>query len=526
MDNAKLKVLKKCQVDGVYFGKVISPDTFYLPSPRFHYKISSLLTDKTIKKGLVEAPRGTAKSVLSIRAAMHHYLFDNTELDSVIVIQSKTRREAIKRLWTIKNIIEYNRIYRDLFGYHGRDEANMWREDYIKFQYNGHWITIVAIGTGQQVRGILEDGTRVTFYLVDDPEDENNTATEEQMDKNYDVFMAGVATLDMRIGYVRVIGTPIVQNCLVDRIMTNPVGWTVQHYNARESDDGEGVLWKEMYSTEYLDELKADYESKHKLRNYYADYECTIKGQDEGFFKEEYLQYWDGKVEFIGSDAYLRITHEGETLDKLLELDIPIMKPVNIFLGIDPASSTSDRADFSVIMPIAYDSFRNIYILPYFHARVPSTTLADTLIEYIKRLTPCSTHVESTAYQTLLRETVRLRLMSENISAPGLEVPYKPIGKKEERLETLHHFFADKKVYFHPDTYDFVKELIMFGSKRGHDDTLDAFYYATRRLFTPDHIIETSTPAQLNEEEQMIQFRKLYGIKGKELATKSYMGIT
>lgn len=244
--DSKQRVRDKGKSDLIYFGKVLSPpessDTFYLPTPPFHHRVGSLLIDKTIKRALVVAPRGTAKSVLSVRAAMHHYLYENTELDSVIVIQSKTLREAKKRLWTIKNIIKYNKIYRDLYGKHsdrdfasdGSKMADTWSKDYIKFRYNGHWITIASCGMEQQVRGILEDDTRVTLYLLDDPEDEKNTLTEEQIDKNYDIFLAGVATLDKRLGYVRVIGTPIVQGCMVDRIMQNPTGWTVQWYSAEQ----------------------------------------------------------------------------------------------------------------------------------------------------------------------------------------------------------------------------------------------------------------------------------------------------
>jgi len=522
--SAKTIVLEKSKDNLIYFGKVISPDTFYLPSPPFHKKLSSLLIDMQIKKGLIIAPRGTAKSALSVKSVHHHYLFDNITKDSVIVIQSKTRKEAVKRLWSIKSTIEYNKTYKGLFGYHGKDYAEMWREDYIKFRYKGRWITIGAIGTGQQVRGILEDDTRVTYYLLDDPEDEENTATIDQMDKNYDKFLAGIGTLDIRGSICRVIGTPIVQDCLVDRISTNPTGWTVQHYNAKSDMYGNpGLLWPEMYSEKSLKEIEEDYKSKGKIRKYFADYECTVKGAGEGFFKEEYLQYWDGKVEFILDDAFLKITHIGKSLNSLLELDIPIIKPVNIFIGVDPASSTSEKADFSVIMPIALDAQRNIYILPYYHKKEPSTTVAKNIIEYAKTFRPTRMHIESNAYQTLLRETVKLQLAEENISIPGLEVKYIAIGKKEERLETLHHFFANKKVYFSPDTYDFVKELIMFGTKRGHDDTLDAFYYATRKLILPDHTVESSEPYELSDEEILERARKLYGLKNKKTEPKGYL---
>ena len=536
---AKARTLQRNANDLIAFGKFISQETFYLPTPPFHHRVANLLINKDIKKGLIIAPRGSAKSALSIKSVHHHYLVKNTEMDSVIVIQSKTQKEAKKRLWTIKNTIKYNKFYRDLYGKHadhdlGRDGNRMvdtWQKDYIKFRIenaNGtyRWVTIAAIGTGQQVRGILEDDTRVTLYLLDDPEDENNTATEDIMDSNYDSFLAGVASLDKRLSYVRVIGTPIVQGCLVDRIMTNPTGWEVQWYSARCDMDGNpGLLWEEMYDKDELDEIKADLESKGKLRHYYADYECSVKGSAEGFFKEEYLQYWDGKIEYNDEDAYLKITHRGDRLDNLLELAIPEVRPVNLFLGVDAASSTSDRADFTVIMPVAVDSFRNIYVLPYFRKRVPSTVVVDTLFQYVKMFRPKRVHVESNQYQTLLREIVKQKLQEENIYISGLETKYIAVGDKEERLEILHPFFANRKVYFHPDTHEFIKELIMFGTKRGHDDTLDGFYWATRKLILPDHTVEMLAPMLMDEEEMMLKYREQYGIREKVKKHNELMAI-
>ena len=534
---AKNIIIQHGSTDLVYFGKIISSDTFYLPTPPFHHRVGQLLIDKNIKKGLIEAPRGTAKSSLAIKSVHHHYLYENIEMDSVIVIQSKTQKEAKKRLWTIKNTIKYNKRYRDLYGKHsdsdldenGERMADTWQKDYIKFRVLNadkktyRWVTISAIGTGQQVRGNLEDDTRVTYYLLDDPEDENNTSSEDIMDDNYDSFLAGIASLDKRLSYVRVIGTPIVQGCLVDRIMTNPTGWSVQWYSARCDMDGNpGLLWEEMYDEDDLNDIKEDYQSKGKLRNYYADYECSVKGADEGFFKEEYIQYWNGTVQFDGDDAYLHITHKGETLDKLLPLDVPEIRPVNLFLGIDAASSTSDKADFTVIMPIAIDSFRNIYVLPYFRKRVPSTVVVDTLIAYVKMFKPKRVHVESNQYQTLLREIVKQRLEEENMYIAGLETKYIATDKKEERLEILHPFFANKKVFFHPETQDFIKELIMFGTKKGHDDTLDGFYWATRKLILPDHTVEKLTPKLLDEDELMLKYRTLYGIKNKRIITNNW----
>ena len=130
MDEQKLNKLRKFKSDLIAFGKEISPSTFWAETPQFHYELADLLINRDNKKICIQAPRGTAKSSLIRILALHHAIYD--EGDKVIVLQSKTLREAKRKLNKIKEILEYEQGFINLYGYCGEKVAEVWREDYIR----------------------------------------------------------------------------------------------------------------------------------------------------------------------------------------------------------------------------------------------------------------------------------------------------------------------------------------------------------------------------------------------------------
>lgn len=482
----KIEVIRKCLLDLTFFGKIISPSTYYLKSPEFHKELDEIFLDKKTKQCSIEAPRGTAKSSKTVSKVMHHITFE--EGDKLVVIQSKTRPEAINRLTKVKNILEYSQEYKDLFGYAGEQIAEMWREDKIRTKINGWWVTVKAIGTGQPVRGALENDTRITLYLLDDADDELNTITKEQMDKNFDYFLGGLAGLDMRNGRVIVIGTPIRQGCIVDRLR-DASGWVTKRYQAYWEEDGKlKLLWGEMYSYEWLLNKKKELEELGKISKFYSEYMCEIVGDEDRLFKKEYLRWYEGETFRKDNNSFLSITHEGNTEHTLIELPEPKILPVTINLGIDPASSTKQTADYSVTFPICW-SGKDIFCLEYFRRRVHPTSHAEQIISKIKELQPDHGKVETVGYQEMLRDYLRKRLDEDGLWLSGLETKNNPRTEKSARLERLHPYFFNRKVWVKPSMTEFVDELLMYPRSR-HDDLMDGFDLATRKLINPEHEIE------------------------------------
>ena len=406
------KVRKRLKSNLVLFGKVTMPNMFSAPSPKFHYEISDSLMDDSQKQINIIAPRGHAKSsIIGGVFPLYHLMFH--EGQKLIVLVSRTQDHAIKLLGTIKDTLDYSMNFRSIFGYWGQHSARQWAKSEIELKDGS---MIICKGTGQQIRGIKKGNQRPTMIIVDDPEDENNTKTAEAMEVNLRwLLQSAVPSLDPMKGRIVIIGTPQHQRCLVETLKEMK-GWTNMHF--APSLNKNISLWEE-------DQL----------------------------FKEKYFQYYKGKVTHNEDhEAFLEIE---ELNGKAVEDKIP----VNVFMGVDPASSTRSTADFSTIVAIAVDGENNRYILPYYRKRATPMNLADHIIEYFKIYRPSKVRIESVGYQEMLREYVKDKCDKEKLFISGLEIRENPRNSKSARLETLEPYFAQKKVYMQ-DTMTELKDHV------------------------------------------------------------------
>ncbi len=486
-EEAKKEVIRLCSEDLLYFGKVISEAAFTLPSPEFHYELADLFMDRTKTRIAVEAPRGYAKSTLCIFTVLHHLMFD--EGSKYVVIQSKTQREAKKRLGAIKNIIEYSPAFKAMFGYMGMQVAKTWREDSIVLP-NGD--TIEAKGYGQPVRGgLTEDWARVTLYYLDDPEDEDNTKTKDAMDDNLKKFLSALPGLKKKLGRVIVVGTPINQICLVEKLRKMG-GWVFKHYQAINEKTKE-VLWAEMETYEELMKEKEDHLSIGKVSMWYSEKMCVITGDEDQLFEEQDIRWWDGYLETKGEDSFLHITHRNRrkaannAWEMILLANEQII-PVNTFIGVDPASSERRGADFSTTVPIAFDEKKNIYLLPYFEKRVKPTDHAKQIQDKFLEIRPKKTYIETVAYQESLRAMMREWMEEKGEYISGIAKKWQPRVEKNERLSELQRFTKQTRLHLQPGMNRMLDEMLLF--PRGNKNLLDGLWYATRKLLVPYHTVE------------------------------------
>lgn len=486
----KIEVIRKCKEDFLFLGRTVSPAAFSLKTPDFHYELRDIMMDKKKRKVAIEAPRGYAKSVLCVFSVLHHLLFD--EDSKFVVIQSKTQREAKKRLGAIKNIMDYSPIFRDLFGYMGEHVSKTWTLDTIVLP-NGD--TIEAKGYGQPVRGgLTEDWARVTLYYLDDPEDEDNTKTTDAMNDNLKKFLSAIPGLKKKTGRVQVVGTPINQSCLIEKLRKMG-GWQFKHYQAVDEKTKE-VLWPEMETYKELMQEKEDLLSIGKVSMWYSEKQCVITGDEDALFEETDIRWWDGYLETEGEDSFLHITHLNRRKAtnnnwEMIQLDTEKVLPVNTFMGIDPASSLRRGADFSTTISIAYDERKNIYMLPIFEKRVRPTDHAKQIQDKFLEIRPKKTYIESTAYQEALKSIMRDWMEDNDEWIPGINKDWKPRNEKDERLKDLQRFTKSHKLHLQPGMNRFEDEMLLF--PRGNKNILDGLWYATRAIYIPDHNIKSES---------------------------------
>jgi len=451
----------------IMFGKVIMPNMFSAASPDFHYQIADTLVDDELKQVNIIAPRGHAKSSI-VGGVYPLYHIMNHSGAKLIVLVSRTQDHAIKLLGTIKDTIEYSESFRQIYGYWGQHSARQWAKSEIELKDNS---MIICKGTGQQLRGIKVGSQRPTLIIVDDPEDENNTKTAEAMEQNLRwLLQSAVPSLDPQKGKIIVIGTPQHQRCMVE-ILKEMKGWKNMHFAPNLETNT--ALWEQWQPIKKLVQKKEELDSIGRSSVFYREYMCQIVGDEDQLFKQEYIQYHDYKLKIDKDNNHYLEDGENEF-------------PVNVFMGVDPASSVRKTADYSVIMPIAVDENNNRYILQYYRQRATPMQLAESIIEYFKLFKPVKVRVESVGYQEMLREYLRQRCDEEKLFISGLEIKESPRTSKSSRLETMQPYFAQKKMYILKTMEELKDELLLYPRGK-HDDLLDGLFYAMKKCYTPNH---------------------------------------
>ena len=467
MDKNREFIHKKLKDNMIMFGKIIMPNMFSASSPDFHYQIADSLMDDNQKQVNIIAPRGHAKSsIVGGVYPLYHIMNDSGA--KLIVLVSRTQDHAIKLLGTIKDTIEYSQSFRQIYGYWGQHNAKQWSKTEIELKDGS---MIICKGTGQQLRGIKVGSQRPTLIIVDDPEDENNTKTAEAMEQNLRwLLQSAVPSLDPRRGKICVIGTPQHQRCLVE-VLKDMKGWVNMHFSP--DLDKKIALWEAWQPIEKLLQKKAELESIGRSSVFYREYMCQIVGDEDQLFKDAYIQYHSYELKIDKDDKHYLTDGDSEI-------------PVNVFMGVDPASSVRKTADYSVIMPVAVDENNNRYILQYYRQRATPMQLAESIIEYFKLFKPVKVRVESVGYQEMLREYLRQRCDEEKIFISGLEIKENPRTSKSSRLETMQPYFAQKKMFMLESLVEMRDELLLYPRGK-HDDLLDGLFYAMKKCYPPHH---------------------------------------
>ena len=168
---AQKQVLSRLYKNMALFGRTCFPTALHKEIPPFHSEVySSLAGDK--RRVAIAAPRGTAKSTTTTLVyPLWRAAFKKSNEDLFIVIISESQAQSINFLSRIKYHLDNSTMFHELFGNLGSETASRWTHTDIILANNTR---IVAVGTGQRVRGFLQVVTRHNLIIVDDFESELN----------------------------------------------------------------------------------------------------------------------------------------------------------------------------------------------------------------------------------------------------------------------------------------------------------------------------------------------------------------
>jgi len=478
--------------DPIAFGKLFLPDDFMRSeTPFFHYEVADAVNDLSVRQLAVILPRGHGKTVLTKCSILHDFCFATGPLFYGWVAASS--KISVPNLDYVKYHLEYN----DKFLYYfGSLKGKKWTEDDIELK-NG--CKLISKSNLSGIRGGAKLHKRYDLIVLDDFEDENNTITPESRSKISNLVTAVVfPALEPQSGRLRINGTPVhfdsfIANILAGKNKADAEGrdfsWKVITYKALQLDGT--PLWPDWFGEVEMERKKKFYVDSGQPQKFYQEYMMEVQSEDDAIFTRNHIKYWSGDY-----------VHDEETGISYIHTAEGDVKPIHVFAGVDPATDSTRRdSDFSVILFVGVCPDNNIYILEYIRKRslpvlgIPGEDrkgIVDYIFKYNGIYHPNLFTIEETTmsrpiFQALVAEMRRKNDFSVKYTA---EKPGTRMSKRDRIQEILAQRFSIGSVHLKKDMYDLQQEVITFGPRMGHDDTIDALAYACKYAHPPKGIIE------------------------------------
>ena len=486
------EALRLASKDLIAFGKLFLADDFKRSeTPFFHYEIADVIDDNEIKQVAIIIPRGHGKTVLTKASILKDFLFCSKDDFLFYAWVSATQKLSVGNMDYIKHHLDYNDKIKYYFG---SMRGKKWTEEDVELT-NG--CKLISKSNVSGIRGGAKLHKRYDLIVLDDFEHEANTITREARDKNANLVTAVVyPALEPHTGRLRVNGTPVHYDSFINNLLTNhskakksneDFAWNVITYKAI-IDDG-SPLWTSFFNAKKLKEKKKFYADSGQPQKYFQEYMMEVMSDEDAVWTRRHVSYWEGYYK-----------HEDD-VNYIVKGDDQI--PVNTFIGCDPATDIDTKhADFSVIMVIAVDANNELYVLEYErHRSIPTIGskapdngeiigkkgVVDYILELHEKYHCTSSTVEDVAMNRSIFQALndeRRRLNRFDIAV----IPEKPGGtnKRNRIYSGLSARFSTGTVHLRKNMFDLINEIVTFGPKMSHDDTIESLYYAQVHSFPPN----------------------------------------
>ena len=489
------ETLRLASKDLITFGKLFLPDDFMRSeTPPFHYEMADAIDNsEEIKQLAIILPRGHGKTVLTKASIIKDFCFCPKDDMLFYAWVSATQKLSVGNMDYIKYHFEYNDKIKYYFG---SMKGKKWTEEDIELT---NQCKLISKSNVAGIRGGAKLHKRYDLIILDDFEHEANTISADARAKNSNLVTAVVyPAIEPHTGRLRVNGTPVHYDSFINNLIINyarqkdnkdKFAWKVITYKAILPDGTS--LWPGWFPISKLEEKKKFYRDSGTPSKFFQEYMMEVQSEEDSVWTQKHIKYWDGYYEYDKEEKIGYIINDGNKV------------PVNTFIGCDPATDIDTKeSDFSVMMVIAVDANNNRYVLEYErHRSIPTLgtknkdgTIMDKkgVVDYIidlynkyncKTATVEDVAMNRSIFQALNDE--RRRINRYDISV----IPEKPGGtQKRNRIYSgLSGVFSVGSLYFKENMFDLINEIITFGPRMAHDDTIEGLYYANLHAFPPNY---------------------------------------
>ena len=485
--------LQMAHKDMLSFGKLFLADDFMRSeTPWFHYEIADDIMNHDKKQLAIIMPRGHGKTVLTKCDILWSFCFAKKEDPLFYGWVSATQKLASGNMDYIKSHLEFNEKIQYYFG---NQKGRKWTEEDIELK-NG--CKLLSKSNVSGIRGGAKLHKRYDLIILDDFEDENNTLTPEARAKNGNLITAVVyPALEPHTGRLRINGTPVHFDSFINNLISNSekakkdkkdFAWDVRLYKA--IDKKGNSLWTSWFPKEKLEEKKRFYRDSGMPAKFYQEYMMEVQSEEDSVFNSRHIKYWEGHYEWNNDHQISYIWHDDQ------------MKPVQVFVGVDPATDVNRRdSDYSVLIIVAVDMDNSVYVVDYIRERgLPVMSIlgegklgiVDHMFQLAQKYHPNLMVVEDTTMSRPIFQSLKSEAMRRNDFSVKWkeEKPGTRMTKRDRIQGILSQRFAVGQIFIKKNHYDLHHEIVTFGNRMAHDDVIDALAYAVKYASPPQSLVK------------------------------------
>lgn len=458
------------------------------PIPEFHREMWRLCTHK-FPFVAIAAPRGFAKST----AITHSYTLASLLFRerAFVLLISGTEGQAILFLNDLKNELKDNENIHRLFGVPVFEKDA--ETDIIVKMQDGHMFRVMAKGSEQSLRGAKWARKRPDLIICDDIEEDEQVMSKDRREKFRKWFFGALLPLRSDHGIVRVVGTILHMDSLLERLMpeyqlaearrlkgnliVEPLRTSTQYrlpwisvkYRAHDSD-WSYLLWPEKRPREWLEQEYEKYRAQGMPEVYSQEYLNIPIDESVAFFK---------RGEFI----------------PMLEEDRK--KGLRYYIAADFAVSEKDRADYTAFVVGGMDENGLLHIVNVVRERMDAREIVETIFQLEKSYHPEVFTIEEGQISKAIGPFLNEEMVKRNIFVNILGI--KPSMDKQQRARSIQGRMRARAIRFEKDAdwfQAFHDELVRF-PRDVHDDQVDAFAYLGLTL---DRMVEAPSEEEMAED--------------------------
>lgn len=490
-----IEILNEAVVEGFVNSVLARGFDERCPTPDVHREWWSLCTGKD-RFVAIAAPRGFAKST----AITHSYtltclLFRERKFALII---SDTETQAVLFLQDLKKELLDNEDIIKLFclKVDGDGKVVLFKDtesDFIVEFTDGYKFRVMAKGSEQKVRGLKWGHQRPDLIVCDDLENDEIVMNKDRREKFRKWFYGALLPCRSDDGIVRVVGTILHMDSLLERLMPEnqlntknkrkhlvrlelkeytdlKLPWKSVKYRAHNPDFS-ALLWAEKKPQDELRRIRDDYLAQNMPEVYSQEFLNVPIDETNSYFKRA---------------DFLKMKEDEKSFSK------------KYYITGDLAISEDERADWTCFVVGGLDSNGILYIVHVIRLRMDGKEIVDTLMRLQQRYQPEVIGLEKGQIQKAIKS-----FLTETMIRSGKYMNIMEIAAHNDKMSRARSIqgrmrAGGVKFDMDSDWYPTMFDECMRFPRDKHDDQVDALAYQGLLL---DKMVDALTPKEQDDED-------------------------